>query len=238
MTHSKKQQQHKMRVLIGCEESQAVCKAFRELGHEAYSNDLQECSGGHPEWHIQASVLEIIKIRWDLAIFHPPCTFLSHAGNGYFNVERYGENAVKRQEMRNEAMDFFRILFAAPIPKICIENPVGAMNSIMPPTQVIEPYYFGDGHKKRTCLWLKGLPPLFHARSADLFSNKTHVKAEPIYIDKSGKNRYFTDAISGSRTTTQKERSKTFPGIANAMATQWGGGILIITIHSHCKKAA
>jgi len=211
-----------MKVLIGCEESQTVCKAFRARGHEAYSCDIQQCSGGHPEWHLQASIMEIIKIKWDLAIFHPPCTYLSHAGNGYFNVSKYGDKALKRAELRNEAMTFFRTLYAAEIPKICIENPVGAMNSIMPPTQVIEPYFFGDGHKKRTCLWLKGLPPLFHSKCDDMFSKCTHVAAEPIYIDKSGKKRFFTDAISGGRETTQKERSKTFQGIADAMAAQWG----------------
>lgn len=211
-----------MRVLVACEESQAVTIQFRKRGHEAYSCDIQECSGAHPEWHFQQDVFEVIDMGWDMMIAHPPCTYLSHAGNGYFNIQRYGEKAIKRHADRVEAANFFTRLFQCGIPKVCIENPVGFMNGIMLPTQVIEPYFFGDPHKKRTCLWLKNLPPLYHNSATNLFSEKSHVEIKPIYIDKSGKKRYFTEAISGGRKETQKERSKTFPGIARAMAEQWG----------------
>lgn len=212
------------RVLVACEESQAVCIAFRNKGHEAYSCDIQECSGRRPEWHIQGDAIEVAYgQQWDLMIGHPPCTYLSNAGNGYFNSEKYGYKARNRMTYRLHAGDFFMKLYNAPIRKICIENPVGYMNSIINATQTIHPYFFGDPHKKRTCLWLKNLPMLIHSNGGDLFQENTHVFAAPIYIDKSGKPRYFTDSISGSRKTSQKERSKTFPGIANAMADQWGG---------------
>ena len=212
-----------MKVLVACEESQAVCKAFRERGHEAYSCDIQECSGGHPEWHIQGDAMEVIRSdRWDMLIGHPPCTFLSNAGIGYFNIDKYGEKAEERMISRLNASKFFMDMYTAPIPKICLENPVGFINGWLRPSQIIEPYFFGDAHKKRTCLWLKNLPPLVHRRQNDLFGSRTHVEVKPTYIDKSGKARYFTDAISGFHKDAQKLRSKTFPGIAKAMADQWG----------------
>lgn len=214
-----------MRVLVACEESQAVTIAFREQGHQAFSCDIQECSGGHPEWHYKADVFDVIDLGWDMMIAHPPCTYLSNVGNGYFNLKKH-QSAVVRWQKRMGAAEFFLKLYNAPIDKICIENPVGFINSILPPTQTIHPYFFGDAHKKRTCLWLKNLPPLFHSEKEDLFTSKTHVFAAPIYIDKSGKPRYFVDSITGGRSTTQKERSKTFPGIAKAMAIQWGGVII------------
>ena len=148
-----------MRVLVACEESQEVCKAFRAKGHEAYSCDLQECSGGHPEWHIKADALEILKIKWDLIIAHPPCTYLSNAGARWLyagkklNEERY------KQGLNGKA--FFMQFFNADCERIAIENPIPSSVYQMPQyTQVIEPYFFGEPWSKKTCLWLKNLPPL------------------------------------------------------------------------------
>lgn len=208
------------RILIGCEESQEVCKAFRELGHEAYSCDLQDCSGGHPEWHIKCDVVEVLNKGWDLLIGHPPCTYLSYAGVGYWNIPG-------RLEKRLAALEFFAKLWNAPIERICLENPKGcASPTIAKYSQEVQPYYFGDPHLKTTWLWLKNLPALRYSLSASLFGDKTSVdKPEPIYIDKKGKRRYFVDAISGRShfgLDGQKKRSKTFPGIAQAMASQWG----------------
>jgi len=224
-----------MKVLVGCEESQAVCIAFRKKGHEAYSCDLQECSGGHPEWHLQMDVFEAIKLKkWDLGIFHPDCTFLTNCGIGYFNEKRYGQKAIDRKIKRIDAFDFFMKLYNSDIDKICVENPTGWVNShFRKPDQIIHPYYFGDNQLKRTCLWLKNLPKLIHSRTDNLFEQKTHIPhPEPTYIDvrrpgtyyKGGepKKRYFVEAISGNTPESKKIRSKTFPGIAKAMADQWG----------------
>ena len=166
-----------MKVLIACEESQRVCAAFRELGHEAYSCDIVECSGGHPEWHIQGDCLplingncefetidgekHVIEGKWDLIIAHPPCTFLTCTGNRWFNVERYGEKALKRIEDREEAVKFFMAFVNADCDKIAIENPVGVMSTrYRKPNQIIQPWMFGDAVEKKTCLWLKGLENL------------------------------------------------------------------------------
>lgn len=217
-----------MKVLVACEESQVVCKAFRAKGHEAFSNDLQECSGGHPEWHLQMDSFEAIKLMdWDLMIGHPPCTYLTNAGIGYFNVQRWGQKAIERSIKREEALRFFIQMYNAPIKKICLENPVGYVNSqFRKPNQTIQPHYFGDPHVKRTCLWLRGLPRLNgHIESA---LSKDYKKPQPLaiqyrkpskyYEGGEEKKRYFTDF--GTRDA--KERSKTFPGIAQAMADQWG----------------
>lgn len=209
-----------MKVLIACEESQTVCKAFRAKGHEAYSCDIQECSGGHPEWHYQEDVFEVIEKYgpFDMMIAHPPCTYLSWAGIGYFNEQKYGEKAVLRKFLREEALEFFMKLLRAPIKKICIENPRGYPGNFIKPHQVIHPWYYGDGHKKLTCLWLKGLSRL--NGSFEIAANKLHHEPQPIYTDLSGKKRYFTDAMGGGK-DRQKNRSKTFQGIADAMAAQW-----------------
>lgn len=202
-----------MKVLVACEESQTVCKAFRALGHEAYSCDIQDCSGGHPEWHIKGDVLKIINDGWDLMIAHPPCTYLSYAATGVWNKEG-------RAELRQEAHDFFMELYNAPVPKIAVENPQGWMNTVFrKPDQIIQPYYFGDPHKKRTCLWLKNLQPLYY--------DKTKVvEPEPLGYYKTGKKIgkpiYFSDGMKGGKDQA-KNRSKTFQGIAQAFATQWGG---------------
>jgi len=210
------------KILIACEESQAVCKAFRERGHEAYSCDIQECSGGHPEWHIQDDAIKILySNKWDLVIAHPPCTYLSFAGNAWFNIDKYGEKAKERIKLRKEAEEFF-MKFYNYSGKIAIENPRGSINQKIKPTQIIHPYFFGDEEKKTTCLWLKNLPKLIHIKDNDLFNFKTHSQEpKPNYIDRSGKKRYFTDSFAKTQDRV-KLRSKTFPSIANAMADQWG----------------
>lgn len=160
-----------------------------------------------------------------MMIAFPPCTFLSFAGNGYFDISKYGQKALDRWRSRIDAMQFFMDLYNANIPKIAIENPMGfPFSAFRKPNQTIEPYFFGDSDKKRTCLWLKNLPELKHNSQDDLFNSRTHVdKPDPIYIDKiSGKKRYITDAISGNTKDSKLLRSKTFPGIAKAMAEQWG----------------
>lgn len=149
-----------MRILVACEESQAVCKAFRARGHEAYSCDLQPCSGGHPEWHIQADALELLKLRWDLIVAHPPCTYLTNAGAVRLFNEDHSIRDPERQKKGLEAKAFFERFLNADCPRVAVENPVPMTCWGLPPyTQVIEPYLFGDPWKKKTCLWLRGLPP-------------------------------------------------------------------------------
>lgn len=214
-----------MRVLIACEESQAVCKEFRRLGHEAYSCDIQPCSGGHPEWHYQKDIFEVINMGWDMMIGHPPCTYISYAGNRWFNIDRYGDKAIERFKLKDQAIDFFKALWSAPIDKICLENPRGFIMKEIWYSQKIEPYYFGDSCTKTTLLWLKGLPNLYHNKNVNIFDNNvTHVYKGEMAKDGSG-----SEALCGLHTLklSQKERSKlrskTFPGIAKAMAEQWGG---------------
>jgi len=196
-----------MRVLIACEESQAVTIAFRELGHEAYSCDIQECSGGYPEWHITGDVIPLLKEKWDMMIAHPPCTFLSNAAarflypKGVLDFIRYSKGM--------EGKAFFMKLYNAPIERICIENPTPSRIYRLPEyNQVIEPYQFGHPYKKRTCLWLKGLPPLEPTNFLSDYKSTKGGRAE--WFNKGGNER-------------QKNRSKTFSGIAQAMAQQWGG---------------
>jgi len=204
-----------MRVLIACEESQTVCEAFRKLGHQAWSCDIIDCSGSFPQWHIKGDVLRFMGKNefnnfkgWDLMIAHPPCTYLSKAGNKWFNFPG-------RKEKREEAFDFFFKLLNCDIPKICVENPVGYINSKLKPSQIIQPYFFGDNEQKTTCLWLKNLPLLDY--------NKTLLqKPKPKYICKSGKRVYWADSFGSNLKDRQKIKSKTFPGIARAMAEQWG----------------
>lgn len=209
-----------MNVLIGCEESQVVCKAFRELGHNAYSCDLQECSGGHPEWHLQMDVFTAIQMKkWDMGIFFPPCTYLTSAGNRHF------PNNPARWQKRVDAMMFVYNLYNCEIERVGIENPIGVIASYMrKPDQIIHPYYFGDNVPKRTGLWLRNLPKLTYSMKDNLFENKTAV--DPHYLEynskrtKSGKSRYSVLGKLGKN--HGKERSVTFPGIARAMAEQWG----------------
>lgn len=210
----------KLRILLACEESQAVTKEFRKLGHEAYSCDILPCSGGHPEWHHQKDVKELLQEQWDLIISFPPCTYLTVTGNRWFNVEKYGDKALKRIEDRKEAIDFFMLFANAKADYIAIENPVGIMSTQWrKPNQIINPYQFGDAFEKKTCLWLKGLPSL----------NPTDVVTPgPRTYFKSGKSHpsWYADALSLSADERSKVRSKTFPGIAEAMAKQWSEYII------------
>ncbi len=204
-----------MKVLIACEESQAVCKEFRALGHEAYSCDIQDCSGGHPEWHIQEDVLGVIKReKWDMIIAFPPCTDLCSSGAPSWKQKQ----ADGRQQT---AIDFVYAIRDADCEFIAIENPTGKLNtSWRKPDQIVNPFQFGDPFKKRTCLWLKGLPKL---EDTDLVEPKYH------YTSNSTRGGLLKD---GTRKKSElpiykawdspKERSKTFPGIAKAMAEQWG----------------
>lgn len=212
-----------MRVLIACEESQTVCKAFRERGHEAFSCDIQDCSGGHPEWHIKADVMEVIKLGWDMMIAFPPCTYLTCAGNKW-NKPEFKERFPNRENDRKCAIDFFLRLAFSDITKIAIENPIGVMSTeYKKPTQIIHPYYFGDPERKSTCLWLKNLPRLQYYEHNDLFCTKTTVKPEIIY-HASGKtdSKVHFETLKLPKEERAKLRSKTFPGIAKAMAEQWG----------------
>ena len=220
-----------MKVLVACEESQTVCKAFRERGHEAYSCDIQEPSGGHPEWHICGDVLPLlngncevttmdgikhrIEGKWDLIIAHPPRTYLTLAGNKWFKPE-FADRFPNRQKQRKEAVDFFMAIANADCDRIAIENPVGVISSQWrKPDQYIEPYMFGDPEKKKTGLWLKGLPLL-----------KPTSIVEPVIIHcKSGANepRWHMETMKLPPKERAKARSVTFPGIAVAIAEQWGG---------------
>lgn len=226
-----------MNVLVACEESQRVCMAFRERGHNAYSCDILECSGGHPEWHIQGDVIPLLngdctfvtsdththtlRGQWDLIIAHPPCTYLAVSGNAWFNTERYGKKAEKRWRDRVDGAVFFMRFVAAECKRIAIENPVGIMGTAYrKPDQIIQPYQYGEHARKTTCLWLKGLPPLFPTEIVDpgeILEHGYSVAASANYArDEDGK------ILSWSDPRTAKARSKTFWGIARAMAEQWG----------------
>ena len=184
-----------LRVLIACEESQRVCIAFRAVGAEAYSCDIIPTSGDHPEWHIQRNVLDILT-GWDLIIAFPPCTHLAVSGARWFKQKQEDGRQFK-------AIDFFMHLVNAPCEKIAIENPVGIMSTIYrKPDQIIQPWQFGHGETKKTCLWLKNLPRL-----------------KPTNIVSGREQRIWKMAPGPDRS---KERSKTYPGIAEAMAEQWG----------------
>jgi len=227
-----------MKILCACEESQAVCKAFREKGHNAFSCDIQECSGGHPEWHIQGDVLplingncefttvdgvkHVIDGKWDLLIAHPPCTYLTVAANKLYNVEKYGEKALKRLQDREKALEFFMAFVNAECDKKAIENPIGVISTrYRKPTQIIQPYEYGHPVRKSTCLWLYNLPKLtptniveyetIHSKGASggYSGNSWVVK------DENGKILSYRDP------RVAKARSKTFLGIAQAMAEQW-----------------
>lgn len=211
----------KMRILVACEESQAVTREFRALGHEAYSCDIVECSGGHPEWHLQQDVTELLKEKWDMIIAFPPCTYLTVTGNRWFNVEKYGEKAVQRHKDREKAIKFFSLFTNVQCDKVAIENPIGVMSSMWrKPDQIIHPYFFGDAERKSTCLWLKGLPKLKHYKEDYVEPN--------IIKYKNGKgtdSKWHMETMRLPKEERSRARSKTFPGIAKAMAEQWGGKI-------------
>lgn len=202
-----------MRVLVACEESQEVCKAFRAKGHEAYSCDIQECSGGHPEWHIQSDVLPLLKEKWDLIIAHPPCTYMSKAGARFMYLTAGNVNQ-ERLEKALQAKRFFMQFMNADCDKICIENPTPLKIVGLPKeSQVIQPYQFGHPYSKRTLLWLKGLPEL---KPTNILTEHT-----PYLPSNTGG---FARGKGGSRGVAHnaKDASKTFSGIARAMAEQWG----------------
>jgi len=195
-----------MMVLVACEESQVVTIAFRNKGHEAYSCDIQECSGGHPEWHIQDDVLKHLNDGWDLMIAHPPCTYLSNAGAVHYYGKK-AKNVDERFRLGFIAKNFFMSLYFASIGKICIENPQPLKAFCLPiHSQVIQPYLFGHPVKKKTLLWLKNLAEL---KATNIVENRQSTKIAGNWFNKGGKER-------------QKNRAKTFQGIANAMAEQWG----------------
>jgi hypothetical protein len=216
------------RILIACEESQIIMKEFRNMGFTAFSCDIQESSGKFPEFHIKDNIFNIINEKWDMMIGHPPCTYLSYAGNRYFNIEKYKEKALNRYVQREEAVLFFLKLWNCKIPHILLENPMGYIHKVIKCNQIIHPYYFGDKDCKRTCLWLKNLPPLLYCLENNLFEYKTSCnKPQPKYVDKSGRNRYFTDSITHKdEIIRRKLRSKTFPGIAKAIADQYGNFLI------------
>ncbi len=202
-----------MRVLVACEESQEVCKAFRAKGHEAYSCDIQECSGGHPEWHIQGDALPLLKEKWDLIIAHPPCTYMSKAGARFMYLTAGNVNQ-ERLEKALQAKEFFMQFMNADCDKICIENPTPLKIVGLPKeSQVIQPYQFGHPYSKRTLLWLKGLPEL---KPTNILTEYT-----PYLPSNTGG---FARGKGGSRGVAHnaKDASKTFSGIAQAMAEQWG----------------
>ena len=205
-----------MKILVACEESQAVTIELRKLGHEAYSNDLIACSGGHPEWHIQEDSLKVIKDhKWDMIIAFPPCTYLTVTGNRWFNIEKYGDKAIQRHKDREWAVDFFKAIYNSDCPKIAIENPVGVMSTLLrKPDQIIQPYHFGDAFEKKTCLWLKGLSKL---EFTDVVRPPERTKFD------SGRSMptWYANAWKLPKKERAALRSKTFPGIAQAMATQW-----------------
>lgn len=237
-----------MKILIACEESQRVCKAFREKGHEAYSCDIIECSGGHPEWHIKGDVLPLLNgyvkfstqngaiqdvvtwNKWDMIIAFPPCTHLCVSGARHFEKKR----ADGRQR---EGIEFFCQFLNADCDRIAIENPIGIISGKyiqehfpdlaekygLPkePTQIIHPWMFGDNYSKSTCLWIKGLNPL-----VPLVTEEPEMEYLEWIDQKSGKKKrqakWYCDALKLPPEERAKARSKTFPGIAKAMAEQWG----------------
>lgn len=224
-----------MKILIACEESQRICTEFRKLGHESYSCDVIDCSGGHPEWHIKQNVIPLINGNiefttcdgmnhqisgeWDLLIAHPPCTYLTIAANRYYNEKKYGEKAKERKKFREEAIQFFMKFVNADCEHIAIENPVGIMSTTYrKPDQIIQPYQFGDNARKKTCLWLKNLPllePTSIVDPGEIMKGGFSVGAHADARDENGKwLRYGDPKLS-------KLRSKTFPGIAKAIAEQW-----------------
>lgn len=206
-----------MKILVACEESQAVTIELRRLGHEAYSCDLEPCSGGQPEWHLQVDALELLKMQWDMILAFPPCTYLTAAGAVRLFNQNGGIKDADRYKKGIKAAEFFRSFLNANCPKIAVENPVMLKCFNLPKyDQIIEPYMFGDPWKKRTCLWLKGLPDL---RPTNI------VKPKGLWVGSTSANRdpsiYTRYALHSNR--DPKRRAKTFPGIARAMAEQWAG---------------
>lgn len=236
-----------LNVLVACEESQRVCTEFRKLGHNAYSCDLLECSGGHPEWHFKHDVLEIIKNKggilqngeaafiegdWDIMIAHPPCTYLAVSGARWFyhpddanlpiEQRRPHPKFPNRVQDREEGAAFFLKLAKSDIKHIAIENPVGIMNTrYRKPDQIVQPYFFGDEASKKTCLWLKNLP---------LLRKTNEVGQGDRVVLSSGRTlpKWYSDALVKAKTAEERRnlRSKTFPGFAKAIAEQYSEYVL------------
>lgn len=207
-----------MKILVACEESQAVTIELRKLGHEAYSCDIEPCRGGHPEWHLQQDVIPLLEQKWDMIIAFPPCTHLAVSGAAWFEKKR-------KDGRQQQGIDFFMQFANADCKMIAIENPIGIMSTqYRKPNQVIQPWMFGDKVKKSTCLWLKNLPKLIPETVEEPELNYHE------WIDqKSGRLKRQTKWYYDTRCLPAKERgkaaSKTFPGIAKAMAEQWAGKI-------------
>lgn len=196
------------KVLVACEESQAVTVRLRALGVEAWSCDIEPCSGGYPEWHLQQDVVPLLSQHWDAIIAFPPCTHLAVSGAGWFEQK-------KRDGRQKQGIDFFMLFANSSCSKVAIENPVGIMSSTWrKPDQIIQPFEFGDSFRKKTCLWLKGLPKLQPTNIVD--------PGEQVKMP-SGKMipKWYNDAWGLSPKERARVRSQTFPGIADAMATQW-----------------
>ena len=213
-----------MKILVACEESQEVCRAFRAKGHEAYSCDIQPCSGGHPEWHLLGDVSYYLEKEWDMIIAFPPCTHLAVSGARHFEQKR-------NDGRQREGIEFFCKFLESKCEKVVIENPIGIISGdYIPqwfpdlatkydlprkPSQIIQPYYFGEPHRKSTCLWIKGLPNL----------EPTNIVKPTLvqYTCKDGKVVVFDEyMVRGFKGDRAKHRSKTFHGVALAMAEQWG----------------
>lgn len=216
-----------MKILVACEYSGTTRDAFTALGHEAWSCDVLPTET--PGNHYRCDVRDVLGLGWDMMIAHPPCTYLSCAGLHYCNVEKHGEKALQRIAKRDKAVRFFMDLYNAPIPRICIENPQGYMaRAFRKPDQVIHPYYFGEREMKRTCLWLRNLPPLLWTAQDTLFEAATATpKPLPyqIQIRKTTgqvRNRYWTDCTNSPNFLNGHNKSRSFTSIANAMAMQWG----------------
>lgn len=198
-----------MRILLACEESQAVTIELRRLGHEAYSCDIEPCSGGHPEWHLQQDVIPLLKQKWDMIIAFPPCTDLAVSGAAWFEQKR-------KDGRQQKSIDFFMQFANAHCRKIAIENPIGIMSTIYrKPDQIIHPWMFGHEEQKATCLWLKNIPKL---------TETNNVKQSMLLLPRNKRERLHYLPPSEDRA---KLRSKTYPGIAKAMAEQWAGTSII-----------
>jgi site-specific DNA-cytosine methylase len=209
-----------MKILVACEESQAVTKHMRALGHEAYSCDIVPCTGGRPEWHLQQDVFELLTPdrHWDMLIAFPPCTHLAASGARHFKQKI-------RDGRQQKAAQFFMRLVHAPVHRIAVENPVGVMSTkYRKPDQIVQPYQFGDRAQKSTCLWLKNLPLLqptniIKLQRSDFYEFKTRKGT------RKRQSKWYYDALKTARSSADRSalRSKTFPGIAKAMAEQWAG---------------
>jgi hypothetical protein len=236
-----------LNILVACEESQAITKELRLLGHNAFSCDLLKCSGGHPEWHFNTDVFKIIKNKggdlqtrdfikvekWDMMIAHPPCTYLASSGARWYydpidknkpvNERRPHPLFPNRAKHREEAVSFFLKLWRVKIDKVVIENPIGIMSSrLFPPTQIVHPYMFGDKATKSTCLWIRGLEKL-------MIDKKKLVSKGEVLVFPSGKKMqvWYAEALAKSKNPEERRtlRSKTFRGMAKEMALQWAGKV-------------